>query len=260
MPELVLLRFDPGSGEVTRLPLAWEWPFQDSALVSWTEVECDAEGACVARFSEGEGQEADAVLDADTGAVLAEDPPGEDLRGHPTPVADLRVLSGVATQAAPPGDSPGHDWRIPWVRFTTGAGESVGPRVPLSTVSAEVVDRQVRPDGTLLLAVREERSDTTRLLALAPGDPEPTVLAETGWAPDRDALAVDEAAGRAHLLGSSDVLVPVLVTVDLAAGEVTDSGPLCPGEAGLDHLRLTAAGAVAVGWCGERGEGLWVLR
>ncbi|MGY1831577.1 hypothetical protein ACI8AA_14285 [Geodermatophilus sp. SYSU D01180] len=260
VPGLVLLRFDPAGGEVTRVPLAWEWPFPDSALVSWTELECDAAGVCAARVRAGEGQEAAVVLDAGAGAVLAGDPPGEDLPGDPTPVADLRVLSGVATQAVPAGESPGYDWRIPWVRFATGAGEPTGPRVPLSAVSAEVVDRHVRPDGTLLVVVREERSNATRLLALAPGDQEPTVLAGTGWVPDRDALVVDDAAGRAHLLGSDDVLVPVLVTVDLATGGTADSGPLCPGEADLGHLRLTAAGAVAVGTCEGRAEGLWVLR
>jgi hypothetical protein len=130
--------------------------------------------------------------------------------------------------------------------------------VPLAEVSAVVVDSHLRPDGTLLVAVQEERSNTTRLLALAPGDPAPTVLAGTGGAPPRDALVVDEDAGQAHLLGAQDVLVPVLLTVDLATGEVTETGPLCPEDAAFDHLRLTAAGAVAVGRCGGE-EGVWVL-
>ncbi|GAB3320845.1 hypothetical protein GCM10027451_41830 [Geodermatophilus aquaeductus] len=260
LPELVLLRFDPGSGEVTRVPLAWEWPFAGGALLTWTELACDAEGTCVARLSEGDGADADVVLDADTGEVLAEDPPGADLPGTPAPDGTARVLFGADTREAPPGDSPGYDWRLPWAQYATAAGEPAGPRVPLAEVSAVVVDSHLRPDGTLLVAVQEEHSNTTRLLALTPGDPAPTVLAETGGAPPRDALVVDEDAGQAHLLGAQDVLVPVLLTVDLATGEVAETGPLCPEDAAFDHLRLTAAGAVAVGSCEGRAEGLWVLR
>ncbi|PWW22053.1 hypothetical protein JD79_01199 [Geodermatophilus normandii] len=85
------------------------------------------------------------------------------------------------------------------------------------------------------------------------------MLAETGGAPPREPLVVDEDAGRAHLLGAHDVLVPVLLTVDLATGEVVQTGPLCPGDAAFDHLRLTAAGAVAVGSCEGRAEGLFVV-
>lgn len=194
------------------------------------------------------------------GEVLAEDPPGADLPGSPTPDGTARVLFGADTREAPPGDSPGYDRRLPWVQYATAAGEPAGPRVPLAEASAVVVDSHLRPDGTLLVAVQEERSDTTRLLALAPGDPAPTVLAETGGAPPPDALVVDEDAGQAHLLGAQDVLVPVLLTVDWGTGEVTGTGPLCPEDAAFDHLRLTAAGAVAVGSCEGRAEGLWVLR
>ena len=145
LPEPVLLRFDPRSGEVTRLPLAWERPFPPSALLTWTELDCDAEGTCVARLSEGDG--ADVVLDAGTGEVLAGDPPGEDRPGHRTPDGTARVLFGVDSREAPPGNPPGHDWRLPWVRYATAEGEPAGPRVSLAEVSAVVLDHHLRPDA-----------------------------------------------------------------------------------------------------------------
>ncbi len=119
--------------------------FPDTALLTWTELQCDAEGACVARLSEGDGADADGA--------------GRDRRGAAA-----------------------------------------------------------------------------------------------------DALAVDEATGRAYLIGALDVLVPELVSSTWPRARSRGPARCAPRDADFDHLLLTAAGGVTAGSCEGRAEGVWVLR
>ncbi|MGY1815563.1 hypothetical protein [Blastococcus sp. SYSU D00820] len=263
LQELALLRFDPAAGEVTRLPLDVPWPFAgDDSLLFSSSLECDDEGICVARLRDGNGAEADVVVDVATGEVVAEEPPDEDLPGVPVDDGRLRLVVGVDTtrvsDEVPPVDFPSYEVRLPWVQYRTPDGAPVGPQVPLSQVSAVVADRHVLADGSVLLVVVEEDSNAAALLRVSPGDAVPTVLARTAGAAYFDPLAVDEAGGWAYVVGGA-VLEPTLLSADLAAGEATETGPLCPDDADLDHLLLTAAGAVAVGDCGGP-LGVYVLR
>ncbi|MGY1831578.1 hypothetical protein ACI8AA_14290 [Geodermatophilus sp. SYSU D01180] len=261
--ELALVRLDPGTGEVTTTELPGAFPFGPGAILYGAELTCADDGTCRAELSDGNGARAVLVLDLATGAVL-ENRPVEGDGG--TPTADGRLLvtigedEGWRHDTEGPVDSPPVRELRPWVEYRTPEGAPAGPRVYLSDGPAETQVTTVLPDGAVLAALQDEAAGRAWVVSVAPGVTAATTVAEVPGTGVVSGLLADPDGGWVHVLTSSDVLVPTVVSVERATGAVSVSGPLCAGEGSLEALLPTAAGAVAVGYCGERGEGLWVVR
>jgi dipeptidyl aminopeptidase/acylaminoacyl peptidase len=160
-----------------------------------------------------------------------------------------RALDEQSFELTPDGTAVVTGWRTPsgapgqWRTEVVVVPAAGGPRrTLLAAPDADFLDPRVSPDGTLVLAVREEHDTYDRpgdltlvVVPLAGGDPRDLLdgfdrwPAEAAWAPD----------GRAVYLAADDQGRCPVFRADLATGEVTRITPddgayesLCPAPDG----------------------------
>ena len=134
-------------------------------------------------------------------------------------------------------------------------------------------DRHLAVDdaGTVYATTIEETegedglsSDTLRVLALAPGETEPTTVVELEGEPSTTGLAVAPDGGRAYLTdlisGAGSGLSNEVSVIDLASGEKVGETVLCEEGRVKEAVPSTGGRLVVPGACGSEGEiHVWVL-
>jgi len=248
--QLALIRLDPSTGQGTTTPLAVTPVDRPYESLSDPTLDCSVDDVCAAMVSDGYWGTLLLVLDAHTGEVLASTPVAE---GDDRAVDGALIDDDGARIAVLGSDRvvQGSAYaELPWVQYYDTALVPLGPQVPLSAGDASVGGAALRHDGSLVAAVRAEPKGSAALVGVTPGAGSPALL--TGPLPGIGAvsgLVVDDLGGWVHLLAPVAPAAPAAVSVDLTSGEVHGSGRLCAGDATLEGLVLTAAGAVTVGAC-----------